>query len=104
MHEILVYIQKRPGMYCGSLSPFSWLMGLVDGFDAGYATAVRSSYDSVPVKLVPEAFGYFVNERFPEKGRRAWSDIILDQVKSEQDAFDLFYELLSDFERQRITE
>lgn len=72
-------------------------------FQAGHMMALREGAIQ-PSDLVPEDFNKFVTERFGETfpaGGRGWMSFIREHTSSEQEAFDLFFQLREEYDRAK---
>lgn len=102
--EALEAFHKRPALYWGNSDHLftSWI-AFTCGFLAGQATAFREGAIK-PSDLVPEDFNKFVTERFGETfpaGGRGWMILIREHTSSEQEAFDLFFQLREEYDRAK---
>jgi hypothetical protein len=100
--EALNAFHKRPGMYWGGGDhPFTSWVVFAAGFQIGYEMARRE--DGIkPQDLVPDDFHKFVTERFGQTfpaGGRGWMSFIREHTSSEQDAFDLFFQLREEYDQ-----
>lgn len=102
MHEFLLQVAKRPGLYLGSPEqPFTRLLAFLDGYSVGYRMA-RKADASWPENFVPQGFRDFVCRRFGveiDVDTKGWTTLVREHAASEQEAFSLFFRLLEDYER-----
>ena len=102
--EALECFRKRPALYWGdSDHPFTSWIAFTSGFQAGHMMALREGAIQ-PSDLVPEDFNEFVTERFGETfpaGGRGWMSFIREHTLSEQEAFDLFFQLREEYDRAK---
>jgi hypothetical protein len=100
--EALDAIHKRPGMYWGGGDhPFTSWVAFTSGFQIGHDFAHRQG-GIAPKDLVPDDFNKFVTERFGETfpaGGRGWMSFIREHTSSEQEAFDLFFQLREEYDK-----
>ena len=100
-HKLLEGIRKRPAMYFGNTElRFTSLLGFIGGYQVGYAAAQN---DSMPQHLIPDDFHRFVTEYFGQTfpaGGKGWSTFVSEQTKSEQEAFEMFFRLLDEYEKR----
>ena len=101
-------IRERPGLYLGhSNAKFSTFIGFILGYEAGFEAGEHSTHNGVvgSSSLVDNAgFHRFVTERcgrtFPDGGK-GWQTFIRENTQSEEEAFELFFDLLSKYEAQQ---
>jgi hypothetical protein len=102
--EALECFRKRPALYWGNSDhPFTSWIAFTSGFQAGHMMALREGAIQ-PSDLVPEDFNKFVTERFGETfpaGGRGWMSFIREHTSSEQEAFDLFFQLREEYDRAK---
>jgi len=94
-------IHNRPGMYLGNTDkPFTTLLGFMTGYQCGYAAGKNGFM--APEHLVPDGFGKFVTEHFGHAfpSGKGWSMFISENSASEQEAFDSFFRLRAEYEKQ----
>jgi len=100
--ETLEALHKKPGMYWGSgPHPFTSWIAFTFGHAIGYEIARRDG-GTKPEELVPHDFRKFVTERFLHTlpaGGRGWMSFIREHTSSEQEAFDLFFQLREEYDR-----
>jgi hypothetical protein len=82
--------------------PFTTLLAFWEGYSAGYNAAQRGFM--TPEQLVPIDFHRFVTEyygrTFPAGGR-GWQTFIREHSTTEQEAFDLFFQLRDEYEKRK---
>jgi hypothetical protein len=104
MHEFLTQVQKRPGLYFGnSEQPFIKLLAFMDGYSVGYEKA-QSGDSSWPKTFVSAEFGQFVCQQMGIQhatDTRGWRTIIRECSSSEQEAFNLFFRLVEEYEKSQ---
>src|SRR5690349_19633102 len=92
--EILEHVHRKSGMYWGQTEhPFTALCAFMSGVRIGGGPC-----------LVPEGFAPFVAQRLGETwptGKSSMS-FIRDHTASEQEAFELFFQLLHEYEKQSL--
>jgi len=102
MHEVLKAIHSKPGMYFGDgRLPFTSFVGFLTGYCIG-RDSVGKPEIGLPEHLVPLDFDAFVCRHFGiPHGRdtKNWMRI-REHTASEQEAFDLLFQLLEDYERE----
>jgi len=100
--ELLDSIHKRPGLYWGGGDhPFTSLVAFLSGVQVG-CSLVQHHGGIQPSDLVPDDFHKFVTERFGRQfpdGGKGWMTLISEHAASEQEAFDLFFQLREEYER-----
>jgi hypothetical protein len=97
-------LHKRSGFYWASTDfPFTSLQAFLVGYQCGYGVA-KQGYDILPEQLVPYDFHQFVAERFGHShpGGMGWQGFIREHTTSEREAFDLFFQLRDEYERQTM--
>ena len=110
MHEILIGVRDRPGLYLGLYNDsFTALCGFITGYQVGYhhgswahANPPAADIDQHAC-LVPHDFHRFVTESYGRgypDGGRSWQVFVREDSSSEQEAFRLFFELLAEYDRQ----
>jgi hypothetical protein len=95
-------IHKRTGLYWASPElPFTSLQAFLVGYQCGYGVA-KQGYDILPEQLVPQDFHRFVAEHLGEAypTSKGWQGLIREHTSSEREAFDLFFQLRDEYERQ----
>jgi hypothetical protein len=88
--KLLDSVHRKPGLFWGdSEHPFTSLIAFISGVTVGGG----------PV-LAPADFHQFVAEHFSESSPSAkgWMTFIRDHTTSEQEAFELFFRLLAEYE------
>ena len=88
--KLLNDMRIRPGVYFGKKS-----LDRLTAFLSGYMCCVHERDGGSTVYL--PGFQEFVSERYNIKSAQHWSNIITFFSSTEEDAFDLFYELLDEF-------
>ena len=105
MHEALNAIRERPGLFLGpSEAKFSTLIGYIFGYEAGFEAGEYSARDgAIGMRSLMDGAGFhrFVTEQygrtFPDGGK-GWQTFIRENTQNEEEAFELFFELLSRYE------
>ncbi|MFN7141014.1 MAG: hypothetical protein ACK4UN_16915 [Limisphaerales bacterium] len=100
--EQLESLRRKPGLYFGSSQlPFTSLVAFLVGFQCGYGVG-QQGINIPPHDLVPDGFNKFVTERFGGTfpASKGWSQFIREHASSEQEAFELFFELREEYERR----
>jgi hypothetical protein len=96
-------LRSKPGMYLGNTDrPFTSLVGFVAGYQAGYAAAQHGFMP--PAHFVPDDFSQFVTEYYGHTspaGGKGWGTFISEHSTSEKEAFELFFQLRSEYEKRR---
>src|SRR5688572_20135839 len=100
--KLLESIHKRPGLYWGGGErPFTSLVAFLSGVQVGYGLA--QNHGAIrPSDLVPDDFHKFVTERFGRHfpdGGKGWMTFIAEHTASEQEAFDLFFQLREEYDQ-----
>ena len=104
MHDILRAIRQRPALLLGDDpdARFTRLDAFILGYQTGFATARPDLATSEQPSLVTRDFTRFVTEHygrsFPDSGR-GWQTFIREHSRTEQEAFDLFFQLLEQYDR-----
>lgn len=98
IYDLLEHIQKRPGLYLGSRT-LSSLRDFLAGFSVGQHFTEYAQDGDPP-------FGDFsawfcIHHRAPRAGAGGWYGAIMDQLLDDKQAFDRFFEHLTDY-RQRV--
>lgn len=99
LFTLLEKVKSKPGMYIGRCSVYDLFM-----FLAGYKTAKLE----MGVKPSPEELKFYrefqpwLQEKFSISTNNSWAKIIQFYSKDEQEAFERFFELLSEFSQQTI--
>ena len=100
--ETLETLHKKPALYWGGGEhPFTSWVAFTSGHEIGYDMARRDA-GIRPEELVPHDFHKFVTERFGETfpaGGRGWMSSIREHTSSEQETFDLFFQLREEYDR-----
>ena len=98
-------IRQRPGFYMSGCDlPFTRLLAFCSGYDAGHNAALRGFMS--PEQFVPADFTKFVTEYFGATfpaGGRGWQTFITEHTTSEQEAFELFFQLREEYEKRAKT-
>jgi hypothetical protein len=89
--DIIEKVRACPGIFIGRKS----LTGLVH-FVGGYLQCLADSGDSIPQET-SKAMQEFVREWYGISPQVHWSKILLMMGQSEEDAYDLFFELLDKY-------
>ena len=101
--EQLESIRQKPGLYWGGGDhPFSSLIAFLAGFQCGYGVA-HQAIQIHPHELIPDGFHKFVTERYGRTypdGGKGWQTFIREHTSTEQEAFELFFLLREEYERQ----
>jgi hypothetical protein len=102
MNELLASVRKRPGVYFGNGDQrFANLLGFLQGHSCGFVAAGGAAQDPRSM-LTPIDFHRFVTEyyglNFPDGGR-GWQTFVYEHSVSEQEAFELFFKLIEEYER-----
>jgi hypothetical protein len=99
---LLDTIRRKPGTFwVNSDHPYTSLVAFLSGHQCGFAAALHGA-ELVADGLIPDGYGQFVTERFGRKypdGGKGWQTIIRESAATEQEAFDLFFQLREEFER-----
>ena len=99
--DLLRSIRKKRAMYFGnSVHPFTSLVAFICGFDLARGIAGGESL-SGRWELVPNGeFNSFVADRLRKRTPTAagWTTHIQESTKTEEEAFELFFQLREDFE------
>jgi hypothetical protein len=92
---ILAKIQAKPGMYIGHPSVSDLFV-----FLAGYKTARRELGIQPNERELAfyQGFHEFVEDRYQIHSSNSWAKIIMLQSQNERCGFDLFFDLLTEFE------
>jgi len=102
MNKVLEAIRNRPGFYFyNSKLPFTSLVAFLAGYESGFDAAKYNR--SKPEDLVSRDFNKFVTEKFGKQfpaGGKGWQTFIDENTSSEKEAFDLFFSLREEYERQ----
>jgi hypothetical protein len=99
LFTILKKLQAKPGLYIGHPSVGNLFM-----FLAGYKAAKLE----MGVKPTPEELNFYrefqpwLQEKFSISTSKSWAKIIQFYSKDEQEAFDRFFELLSEFTTSNV--
>jgi hypothetical protein len=91
--KMLASVRRRPGMYFGSSDyPFTSLLAFMSGVRIGGGPT-----------LIPDDFDQFVAERLGERWPtgKSPSSFIREHTASEKEAFELFFQLLDEYENKR---
>jgi len=100
--ETLKSLHKKPALYWGGGEhPFTSWIAFTSGYQIGYDMARREG-GIRPEELVPHDFHKFVTEHFGHTfpaGGRGWMTFIREHTASEQEAFDLFFQLKEEYDR-----
>lgn len=100
LFETLQKIKQRPGMYLGQPS-----ITALFTFISGYEFAREEL--GIPLTQSEENFHrnfqLWLQKRFEIQTVNSWAKIILFYSRSEQEAFDYFFELLTEFSQQHQT-
>ncbi len=101
MHSLLKAIHSKPGLYFGDgRLPFSAFVGFLAGYYIGRDVAHKPEI-GLPEHLVPLDFDAFVCRRLnimPGLDTKGWVTRIRECTASEQEAFDLLFQLLEAYE------
>ena len=101
--EQLESLHDRPGLYWGgSEHPFTSLIAFLVGFQCGHGVA-QQAIQIQPHELIPDGFNKFVTEYFGRiypDGGKGWQTFIREHTSTEQEAFELFFHLRDEYERQ----
>lgn len=88
--KLLAQVHHRPMMFWGASDhPFTSLIAFVEGVHVGGG-----------VRIVPGEFHQFVAQHFGENwpSPKGWMSFIREHTISENEAFELFFELLEQYE------
>jgi len=95
-------IRSRPGLYFGSSDyPFTSLVAFIAGYQMGYTQAKHGS--RTPEDFIPADFHRFVTEYFGHtfsRGCKGWHTLISEQTASQQEAFEMFFRLMEEYEKR----
>jgi len=102
MNKELQAIRERPNFYFNNSEyPFTSLEAFFVGYESGYAAAKYNH--SRPDESVSRDFTKFVTEKLGRKfpaGGRGWRTFIRENSSSEKEAFDLFFKLREEYDKQ----
>lgn len=93
IYEILEQMKKRPAMYLGKKSII-----LLEAFINGYLDREKE----IDNNYIP-SFSYFANyvkEYYDNQISNSWAKIILFYSADDEEAFDIFYNILDDFKEK----
>ena len=97
-------LHNRSGLWWGNSDyPFTSLVAFLMGYQCGFGAAQAGSRIS-PQDLLPHDFHRFVTERFERHfpdGGKGWQSFIVEHTHSEKEAFELFFQLREEYERQQ---
>ena len=103
--KLLESIRNRPGLYWGGGPyPFTSLVAFLMGYRFGSGMVGHSGEISFN-ELVPLDFHRFVTERYGRNypdGGKGWQTFIVEHTKSEQEAFELFFQLREEYETRLV--
>jgi hypothetical protein len=104
LNELLGLIENQPSAYLGtSRNTFSGLIGFI----SGYASGCKYAHHDPVSEPFPTEFNNFVKHAMNAKhgmgkygAKDHWFDIIILEAQSEEQAFEMFYELWRKFGQQ----
>jgi hypothetical protein len=99
VHDLLIEIQNKPGLYIGTKS-ITKLKHFLDGFlFALYVSSGKKEYPNILC-----GFQEWIEMRYDITSTHNWSNIINFYSNTESDAFDIFYKHLDEFLSLNIDE
>jgi hypothetical protein len=96
-------IRSRPALYFGSKDyPFTGLVAFLAGYAMGHTHGKHGTKTRTPEDFVPADFHRFVTEHFGQtfcRGCEGWHTLISEHTTSQQEAFEMFFRLLEEYEK-----
>jgi len=100
--DFLESIRSRPGLFWGGGPyPFTSLVAFLAGYKIAFDITTRTGI--APTSLLPEGFNSFVGEQLglgSQIGGHDWASLIREKTASEEEAFDLFFQLRIRYESE----
>jgi hypothetical protein len=97
MNDLLGAIHERRGFFLGTADfPFTSLVAFLAGYQCGYE-ANKFNLAS-PSNMIPRDFSRFVEEKYHRaESAGGWQIVIEEIAGSQEAAFQLFFQLLSEY-------
>ena len=103
-HSQLDSIRSRPDLYFGNKDyPFAGLVAFLAGYAMGHKSGKHDTKTRTPEDFVPAGFHRFVIEHFGQtfcRGCKGWHTLILEHTATQQEAFEMFFRLLEEYEKK----
>ena len=97
--DLTFKIKKKPHLYLESKKNLSELYYILEGFSIAY---IYEKYER-DVGIIPN-FDDWIHKKYNNNSTQSWKNILLENSKSEKEAFDLFFEELENFLKENNIE